>query len=146
MENKIGSKMHRKQTGFTLIEMMIVVAIMGILGAIALPAYQDQIRKSKRAEGQNLLLDAASKQQRYFSDNIGFASRMSELGYAADSVTSTSEAYTVTVDRAAADGSSFTLLATALNDQINDGCKNLTLTSTGVKGRSGTIPLKECWK
>ncbi|MFK8067520.1 MAG: type IV pilin protein [Gammaproteobacteria bacterium] len=138
--------MDKKQKGFTLIEMMIVVAIMGILGAIALPAYQDQIRKSKRTEGQNLLLDTASQQQRYFSDNISYANKMSLLGFASDSETSTSGAYTVTVSAAAADGSSYTLLATASADQAKDGCVNLTLTSTGVKGRSGTSALSECWK
>lgn len=56
-----------RQVGFTLIELMITVAIVGILAAIALPAYQDSVRKGKRAEGRTALLDYLQQQERFLS-------------------------------------------------------------------------------
>jgi type IV pilus assembly protein PilE len=56
-----------RQAGFTLIELMITVAIVGILAAIAFPSYQDSVRKGKRAEGRTALLDFLQQQERYLS-------------------------------------------------------------------------------
>src|SRR5437773_9783700 len=58
--------------GFTLIEMMIVVAVVAILAAIALPAYQDQVRKSRRTAAEAFLMDVASRQQTYLIDSRNF--------------------------------------------------------------------------
>ena len=55
--------------GFTLIELMITVAVVGILAAIAYPSYQDSIRKSRRADAKSALLDAAHRQERFFTEN-----------------------------------------------------------------------------
>ncbi len=140
--------MNRKQMGFSLIEVMIAMAVIAILSSIALPAYQDQIRTSKRTEAQNLLLEAASKQQRFFSDNMSFGMDMGDLGYGAannNAEATESAAYTVSVNPAV-DGSSYTLLATPTASQANDGCGNLGISNTGVKSETGTRSLKECWK
>jgi len=138
--------MNKKQTGFTLIEVLIAMAVMAILSSIALPAYQEQVRTGKRTEAQNLLLEAASKQQRFFSDNMAFAANMGLLGYGAAGnnaqPTETGD-YNVGITPV---GTGYTLTATALNGQVNDGCINLTLTNTGAKGKSGTKTLAECWK
>lgn len=136
-----------KQNGFSLIELMITVAILAILTSVALPAYQEQIRKNKRSEGQNLLLEAASKQQRFFSDNLTYADEMSDLGYgAAGTNAQDTESGSYTVSVSAFGGGTFTLTATALNDQANDGCGNMTILNTGAKGESGSLTLAECWK
>lgn len=135
---------NNKQTGFTLIEVMIAVAIVAILASIALPAYQEQVRTGKRTEGQNLLLGAATKQQRYFSDNMKYTDDVSDLGYA-NPLKTGSGAYTVTITTPA-DSSTYTITATADVNQVKDNCGNLTLTNTSAKGKSGTKTLAECWK
>ena len=67
--------------GFTLIEVMITVAIVAILAAVALPAYTDYIRKGKRATAQAALMDAASREQTYLLDRRDYAGSMSTLGF-----------------------------------------------------------------
>jgi type IV pilus assembly protein PilE len=61
--------MRKKNSGFTLIEMMIVVAIIGVLSTIAFNAYTEQVRKAKRAEGKGALLAAAQRLERYATNN-----------------------------------------------------------------------------
>ncbi len=134
----------KKQKGFTLIEVMIAVAIVAILSSIALPAYQEQVRTSKRTEAQNLLLGTATKQQRFHSDNMQFTNDLTNLGYGSPLKTD-SGAYTVTATTSA-DNSSFTLTATATTNQAKDNCGNLTLTNTSAKGKAGSKTLAECWK
>ena len=58
-----------KSMGFTLIELMITVAIIGVLGAIAYPSYQDSVRKSRRAEGRSAMMEVLQQQERYMTQN-----------------------------------------------------------------------------
>lgn len=69
----------KRAMGFTLMELMIVVAIVGILAAVAYPSYQEHIRKSRRAAAQSFLMDVAAKQQQYLIDARTYASTLSEL-------------------------------------------------------------------
>lgn len=79
-----GTTCHRSQArGFTLIEIMIVVVIIGLLAAFALPAYQSYVLKSRRADAKNAVLDMASRQERYFSINNKYSATASDLGYSA---------------------------------------------------------------
>ena len=68
------------QIGFTLIELMITVAIIGILSAIAYPSYESYVRKSRRVDAKNALLDLASRQERYFSVNNKYSTTAADLG------------------------------------------------------------------
>jgi type IV pilus assembly protein PilE len=120
----------RHLRGFTLIEVMITVAIVGILAAIAYPSYRDQIIKSRRSDGQTLLVEVAGRQERYYFDNASYADKLSKLaGYTADSINSPEGYYSISVSASTAD--TYTLTATAQGDQTSDG--NLTLDNLGNK-------------
>lgn len=121
--------------GFTLIEVMIVVAIIGILAAIAYPSYDEYIKRGNRTEGQAFLQDVAARQERYFSQNNEYADTAAKLN-----VSTGSETGKYTLSIATSDG--YTLTAT---QQFNDTkCGNLTLNALGVKGAGGSVD--ECWR
>lgn len=133
--------------GFTLIEILIAVAIVGILMAIALPSYRDSQLRSARAEAKTALLEVASMQERFYSLNNSYSTNANPLVSPAEATyTSTNGEYVVTV--AACGGGSITncfiATATPQGGQADDSCGNLTLTSTGVRAASGGTQ-DECW-
>lgn len=131
--------------GFTLIELVVTIAILGILVAIAYPAYQEQIRKSRRPEGQGALVELANVQQQYFSDNFTFTSTLSDLGYT--SATTLGGHYTLSVPVASA--SVFTVRAAPIGAQALDThCAQMDLTNTGQKTSkdSGSTATTDCWR
>ena len=132
-----------KQSGFTLIEIMIVVVIIGILASIAFPRYQEYVIRGNRAEGQALLVDAAARQERYFAQNGSYANDVSDLNM---NVNSPNGHYQVSVT--SADSKSYKLLATAQGSQASRDtkCGNLTLDSAGVRNKTGTAAVADCWK
>lgn len=137
--------------GFTLIEILIVVAILGVLTAIALPAYQNSILRSGRAEAKGELLQVASDQERYFSSNNAYIADATPLVTDGLTTRTTQNAlYTITVAACSggAIGNCFIATATAVGDQLPDDCDTLTLTSTGVRGATGTgsASTDECWQ
>lgn len=119
------------QRGFTLIELMIVVAVVGILTAIALPSYNEYIRRGHRAEGRTALLQAAQWMERAATANgdypltAAFPTSMTSIASGRYAISLTS------------DGATFTLTATPQNAQANDKCGNYTLTNTGLQGANG---------
>ncbi|NIB40241.1 prepilin-type N-terminal cleavage/methylation domain-containing protein [Pseudomaricurvus alkylphenolicus] len=143
--------MNRSQ-GFTLIELMIVVAIVAILAAVAVPSYQDYVIASNRAVGRAVLLEVAGRQEQYFVNNNRYGT-MVQLGYAATTVGVDSESrvagsgtgvYDVSLSVATA--TTFTVQAVRTGSQLNDAeCGTLTLTHLGVKGEGGTGTVTDCW-
>ena len=151
----------RANLGFTLIEMMIVVAIIAILAAIAYPSYQQYVLRSNRTEGQALLNDAAAREERYFAQNNVYVSAPKDLGKLNIANTTTSRSgdtvtisvfsatgkYQLSVSKVDKDGG-YTLTATPQDAQAADTkCGNLTLNAIGAKGVSASgASVNDCWR
>ena len=124
--------------GFTLIEMMIVVVVIAVLAAIALPAYQNQVRKSRRAAAEAHLMDIAARQQTYLMDKRdSYAGTVAALGISTPS--DVASFYTITVTPAAGPPPTFTATAVATGDQVNDlgSGVNLSIDNAGNKAPPG---------
>lgn len=139
-----------KEGGFTLIELMVVVAIMGILVSIAMPAYTESVRRSNRAEAKSELVQVAAEQERFFSSTNSYSTDATPLNtpvVAARVRTTTNAWYSIAVTACAggAIANCFLATATAQNEQLADGCTTLTLTSTGLRGSTG-LASDECWQ
>jgi type IV pilus assembly protein PilE len=130
----------KKQLGFTLTELMITVAIIGILAAVAYPSYTDFVLRSNRSEAQRELLRYANLQEQVFVDSRSYAASMTGLGEGTASVTTDSGKYIISVQ--ASTTTTFTLQAVAQSSQTNDsGCTTLTVNEVGSK-----TPTTLCWE
>lgn len=132
--------MKTAQYGFTLIEVMIVVAIIGILAAIAYPSYDEYVKRGNRTEGQAFLSDVAARQERYFSQNNAYVTADAEIAkLGLSSLNSPTDKYTISL--AEGDGG-YTLTARQLFNDTK--CGNLTLNALGEKGAGGSVD--DCWR
>ena len=144
-----------RSQGFTLIELMIVVAIVGILASIAYPSYQEQVRKGNRAECTGALISLASAMERYFTTNstyLGAATGGANTGAPAATTFQTTQcpvdggAATYNLTISAATATTYTLQATPTGVMSGDSkCGNLTLDNRGVKGKTGSESVDYCW-
>jgi len=140
----------RRTRGFTLIELMIVVAIVGILAAIAYPSYVESIRKSRRVEAKNALLDLAARQERYFTTHNAYASTPDLLGYGVAAfpidVVYGGQAYYQLNMTVAAGSAGWSASAAPTGNQAIDRCGRYTIDHLGAEGNVGSsVPSQQCW-
>ena len=134
----------KRSRGFTLIELMIVVAVVAILAAIALPSYQDSIRKSRRGQAKADLLELTQMLERRYTTNRSYEGFTVPAGY--DQSPHEGTAYYVITGIDEVDASTYTLTATPQGGQTGDTrCGTLTINHMGVKTESGSGTVSDCW-
>jgi type IV pilus assembly protein PilE len=139
-------RLRRGACGITLIELMIVVAIVGMLAIIAVPSYREYSLRAQRTEAKNELLRLHSNQERFYTQNgNSFTSDLTRLGYpVATNAPSESGRYLISVDSGATT-LDYTARATATGQMASDSeCQQFTINAQGVRGATPD-PRGRCW-
>jgi type IV pilus assembly protein PilE len=155
MSKPFEDRKHRS-LGFSLIELMVTVAIVAILATIAVTSYSTQVQKSRRTEAKSALLDLAGREERLFSTTNAYSNVEAFLGYATGGATVMTNMpfgnnyYTLTVkvpDPSQPAGSpTYLLTANPVGAQANDAtCGAFSLNQLGVQTVSGTATAATCW-
>ena len=134
----------RKKGGFTLVELLIVLAIIAILAAIAFPSYNRYVERTRRADAREILFRVAAAQERFYTNR----NRYTEDVAADLSLSTTSEKgyYIVGAAFVGGDNQTYLLTATPQSPQDKDSCKELTITNTGFKDApNDTAANGACW-
>lgn len=149
-----GVLVRKRQAGFTIMEILIVLSIVGILSALVLPAYTKSAQKSRRADARSTLSDLATRQEKYYAQNDSYAASISPagtgLGWGKN--TSLSDYYKLSVAVDSSCGTilnCYTLRARAIGSQTDDSdCQLLTLDNAGRKrayNSQGQLSTDKCW-
>ena len=135
----------KSHPGFTLIELMIVVAIVGIVAAIAYPSYIQYVIRSNRSAAESFSLAVANKQEQYILDARQYATSVSALNLTTPSEVSRN--YAITITGVTTTPPAYTITATPNSTQSSrdSKCKILTINQAGQKTVSGTGTVADCW-
>ncbi|MGH8540893.1 MAG: type IV pilin protein [Stenotrophobium sp.] len=143
-----------RSRGFSLIELVIAVAIAGILAAIAIPSYQESVARTRRAQAQTAVLGLAHALERWFTNNNSYADTADENGapklFPAEVPASGIAFYKLSLT-VAGDGSDYSISASPLDGgpQAQDKCGSFTYNASGAQGISGArsgIDVADCWR
>ena len=155
MNPEINPVRHQKMSGFTLIELMIVVVIIAILASVAYPSYTEYVVRSHRQAAKNMLYQIADRQEQFFLDNRAYAANLTALGYAADNIAVNDDAQMTAAGAAdriyvfqisAQTPTTYTIQSTPQLMQAarDKNCGNLSLLSTGEK-QEENANVDVCW-
>lgn len=134
---------------FSLIELMVVLAVAAILAAIAWPAYREQVARGQRSAAQSALLEDAQSMQRYYAGNNTFAGAVdAHLATTRSPRDGNAASYLLSVMAVPPTDTTWTLVATPVGPMAGDRCGQLTLDQTGRKGVvNGTgASVEACWR
>ena len=128
----------KRTSGFTLIELMVTVAVVGILAAIAYPSYTNQVKKARRSEAQQLLLGASNKEEQYLLEMRQYTDSFVDMNYKSDgwdctttATECTNDFYDITIVEDNGPPPNYTITAVPKGAQAGDG--DLTVDNTGTK-------------
>ena len=150
----------KNTTGFTLVEMMIVVALLAVLASIAIPAYREQAERGRRADGKAFLLDVASRQERFYTQYSSYTTVVVGAGGCAGSACGLnfslnsspkgfySAGIAVNPNSCAPETATpcVTFVITVTPSVADTKCTTLTLDSAGVEGKTGAGSVADCWR
>jgi type IV pilus assembly protein PilE len=128
----------KSQTGFTLIELMITVAIIAIIAAIAYPSYQEQVRETRRANAKADLLELSSYMERYYTERFTYTGAV--LPFLTSPKQGGSAFYNLSFP-APPSANSYTIQADPIGAQRNDRCSTMTINEVGQR----TAAAADCW-
>jgi type IV pilus assembly protein PilE len=145
----------RRAAGFTLMEIMVVIIIVGILATIALPSYQESMRKGRRTDAKQALMDVANREEQYMLDQSTYTDDLTKLGYPASPMLSENKYYSIKRVADNVSGANCAVTATTCyvlratpatgSPQADDKrCTSFTLDSTGAQTATGSDSTN-CW-
>ncbi|HTT13403.1 MAG TPA: type IV pilin protein [Burkholderiaceae bacterium] len=138
----------RAARGFTLTELIVAMAVVGVLTGIAVASYAYQITKSRRADAKSALLDLAAREERYFAANNTYTNVAANLGYGAlpAAIPGGTSTTTYTLNVTAVTATSFSAQASRAQVQANDGCGDYTVDDRGTQSNvNNTLATSSCW-
>ncbi len=139
----------KKNTGFTLIELITAVAIIGILAAVAFPSYVEHLKRGKRTAAESFMRTLGNNEEQQMLNTRCYFNYPTDASCAPPSITIPSEVstnYTVTIATSAGPPPGYTITATPTSTFSDAKCGTLSVTNTGTKNSTGTDTVSNCWR